>query len=238
LLDAATDEDPGYAAAYAWKAAWVMIMVAQGWLTDRLQAADDAESTAKHAVELDEHNALALATLGHTKAFLRGDHEAALALLERARAVGPSNAIVLLMSAGGLAYVGRGEEAVKFAELAHQLVPLDQIPFREFDWLSLANYASGNFERAAFWARRALDEQSVHMPSLRLLAASSVAAGDLESAHRAAEILLNCDPDFRVSIYARDFTTFAEPELQQHWLEKVYSSVVYKWPDRAVDPLR
>lgn len=218
LLDAATQDDPGFAAAHAWKAAWVMVMVAQGWLTDRQAAAADAEASARRAVQLDEHNALALATLGHALAFLRGDHEAALAFHERARAVGPGNPIVLMMSAGSMAYVGRGEEAVDYAEAAHQLVPLDHIPFREYDWLSLANYAAGNYVRAAYWARRALDSEPGHLPSLRLLAASLAATGDLRSAGEAARTLTDCDPDFRVGPYAEAHATFADPSLQRLWL--------------------
>lgn len=218
LLDLATQADPGFAAAFAWKAQWVMVMVAQGWLTDRTTAAEEAEANARRAIQVDENNALALATLGHVRAFLLGDHESALAYHERARAVGPGNATVLMMSAGSMAYVGRGEDAVQFAEQAHQLVPLDHIPFREFDWLALANYAAGNHDRAAFWARRALDEQKEHMPSLRLLAASLAALNELDKARSAAQRLLKRDPSFRVGTYAAAHATFADGTLQELWL--------------------
>jgi adenylate cyclase len=223
-LDAAIADDPRFAAAYAWKANWIIVMVAQGWLADRARAAEEAEEAARRAVELDDQNALALAILGHVKAFLRGDHEAALSLLERARRIGPSNAMVLMMSAGGLAYVGRGEEAVMFAEKAHHHVPLDHIPFREFDWLSLANYAAGKYRAAAFWARRALDEEAAHMPSLRLLAASRAASDDAEGAASAADRLLACDPHFRVRSYAQAYQTFADPTLQQRWIDHLIAS--------------
>jgi adenylate cyclase len=223
-LDAAIRDDPGFAAAHAWKAAWIMVMVAQGWWPDRMSAADEAEIAARRAVDLDGQNALALATLGHAKAFLRGDHQAALALLERARRVGPSNATVLMMSAGGLAYVGRGAEAVAFAERAHHQVPIDHIPFREFDWLALANYAAGRYRAAAFWAARALDEEAAHMPSLRLLAASRAALGDQEAAAEAADRLLACDPHFRVNAYASTYQTFSDPALQKRWIDHLISS--------------
>ena len=194
-------------------------MVVQGWAEHREVATSEAEKNAKRAVELDESNAQALAILAQTKAFLRGDHESALALMERARHSGPGNTFVLMIPAGTMAYVGRGQEAVKFAEQAHQHVPLDQIPFWEFDWLSLAHYSAENYARAVFWARRVLDEQEGHLPSLRLLAASLAADGDMRGAHEVSRVLMSCAPDFRVGEYAEAHATFADARLQKLWIE-------------------
>lgn len=218
-LDRAIEDDPGFAAAYSWRAAWWIMMVVQGWVDDRALAAAEAEANGKRAVALDGANAQALAVLAQTKAFLRGDHEAALALMERARAAAPGNAFVQMISAGTMAYVGRGEEAVRFAEEAHQLVPLDRIPFREFDWLALAHYSAGNYARAAYWARRALDEAGGHLPSLRLLAASLAANEDEEGAREAARMLLVSAPDFRLRDYATAHATFADKTLQRGWID-------------------
>lgn len=218
-LDRALADDPGFAAAYCWRAAWWIMMVVQGWVDDRALAAAEAEANGKRAVELDGANAQALAVLAQTKAFLRGDHEAALALMERARAAAPGNAFVQMISAGTMAYVGRGDEAVRFAEEAHQLVPLDRIPFREFDWLALAHYSAGNYARAAYWARRALDEAGGHLPSLRLLAASLAAGEDAGGAADAARMLLARAPEFRLRDYATAHATFADDSLQQGWID-------------------
>ena len=219
FLDQAVADDPRFSAAYCWRAAWWIMMVVQGWVDDRDLATSEAEKDAKQAVKLDEANAQALAILAQTKAFMRGDHEAALALMERARRAGPGNTFVMMISAGTMAYVGRGQDAVKYAEQAHQLVPLDQIPFREFDWLALAHYSAGNYQRAVFWARRALDEQTGHMPSLRLLAASLAADGDMTGARETAEALLSVAPDFRLEDYAKAHATFAHEGLQKGWIE-------------------
>lgn len=224
FLDQAICEDPKFAAPYCWRAAWWIMMVVQGWTQDRDAATRSAEKDAKRAVELDDTNAQAVAVLAQTKAFMLGDHEAALALMERARHIGPGNTFVLMISAGTMAYVGRGQEAVKYAEQAHQLVPLDQIPFREFDWLSIAHYSAGHYARAAYWARRALDEQAGHLPSLRLLAASLAAVGDIAGAKGAADRLLFYNPGFRVDEYARAHSTFVDHQLQQSWLKHLRMS--------------
>ncbi|MGZ2256595.1 adenylate/guanylate cyclase domain-containing protein [Roseobacter sp. A03A-229] len=219
FLDQAVADDGNFAAAYCWRAAWWIMMVVQGWAEDRELATSEAEQDAKRAVKLDGSNAQALAILAQTKAFMRGDHEGALALMERARRAGPGNTFVMMISAGMMAYVGRGQDAVMYAEQAHQLVPLDQIPFREFDWLALAHYSAGNYQRAIFWARRALDEQKGHLPSLRLLAASLAADGNITAARDTADILLSAAPDFRLGEYAKAHATFADAALQEGWIE-------------------
>ncbi len=225
-LDQAIKDDANFATAYSWRASWWIMMVVQGWIKDRDLATSEAEKNAKRAVKLDGTNAQALAVLAQTAAFLRGDYAAALALMERARRAGPGNTFVMMISAGLMAYVGRGQDAVMYAEQAHQLIPLDRIPFREFDWLALAHYSAGNYQHAAYWARRALDEEQGHLPSLRLLAASLVADGDVAAAQKTAQVLLSHAPDFRLTEYATAHATFADEGLQETWIEHLRAAGV------------
>ena len=218
LLDEAIATDPDFAAPCAWKTAWYCVMLAQDWIGDRGSAIEAADAVGRRAVMLDENNALALAAYGHVRAFLRGDFEGALLYQERARRAGPSHALAWLLSAGGMAYVGRGEEAVAFAEYAIRLAPADQLRFTQFDWMSMSHYAAGRFEDAARWAARALAEQPAHLPSLRLRAASCAAIGDRVGAERARDAVLALDPTFTLSAYAERRRTFAPDALQRQWL--------------------
>lgn len=219
FLDAAAAADPRFAAPLAWKTLWRAVMVAQRWSqADRAAEAKAAEADARRAIALDPRNALALAACGHARAMLSGDHRGALNLHERARAAGPSHAIAWMLSSAGAAYVGDGANAVAYARHALRLSPFDQVLFQRFDFMAFAHYAAGDFEEAQRWARQAIDEQPGHAPSLRILAASSAAAGDSARAREAAEALLGADPGFDLAPYHRAHATFADPALQARWI--------------------
>ncbi len=218
LLDEAMAADPDFAAPCAWKTAWYCVMLAQDWIGDREAAVEAADAVGRRAVMLDENNALALAAYGHVRAFLRGDFEGALLYQERARRAGPSHALAWLLSAGGMAYVGRGEDAVAFAEYAIRLAPSDQLRFTQFDWMAMSHYAAGRFDDAARWAARALADQPAHLPSLRLRAASCAAVGDRAGAERARGAILALDPAFTLRAYSARRRTFAPDALQRQWL--------------------
>lgn len=219
LLDAAMVADPAFAAPCAWKTSWYCVMLAQDWIDDRDAAIEAADAMGRRAISLDENNALALAAYGHVRAFLKGDFEGALHFHDRARKAGPSHALAWLLSAGGMAYVGRGDEAVAFAEYAIRLAPFDQIRFTQYDWMAMCNYVAGRFESAANWANRALADQPAHLPSLRLRAASCAAMRDESGALRARDAIMALAPNFRLAEYAARRRTFAPDSLQCQWLE-------------------
>ncbi|QDL93045.1 hypothetical protein FDP22_15385 [Paroceanicella profunda] len=194
--------DPEFAMPAAYAARWHCIYVAQGWAPDRAEATDRARALAAQAVHLDRQNALALAAYGHVKSYLEHDYDSALIFLDRARDMGPGQALGWALSSATLCYVGRAEEAVQHAEYALRLSPHDPDLFQYYDFISLGLYFSGRYAEALSYARRSHAERANYAPNLRLLAACSGALGDVEGARRHGQALLALEPEFALADYA------------------------------------
>ena len=74
----------------AWAARWRSVLIGQNWSTDREADSKAAADLAARAIELDNQNALALATYGHVRSFLFHDYDVALGYFERALAIDPN----------------------------------------------------------------------------------------------------------------------------------------------------
>ena len=76
----------------------------------------------------------------------------ALVYFDRALAACPSHSLAWLLSSPTLSYIGRGEQAVRHAEHALRLSPLDRSLFYYYALLGFAYYAIGNYVEAVKWA--------------------------------------------------------------------------------------
>lgn len=200
-LNRAMAEDPNFAMPVAWAARWHSLLIGQGWSTDRRGDSERAVTLAGHAIELDRQNALALATYGHVKSFLFHDCDTALAYFDRALAACPNSALAWMLASGTLSYVGRGEEAVRYADNAIQLSPFDQSLYASYFFLAMAHYASGSYDQAAKWGRMSLSENPFFTATLRILAATLAALGRAEEAGEIAVRLLALEPCFSLAQY-------------------------------------
>jgi adenylate cyclase len=218
-LQKAMEEDPEFAMPVAWAARWYGLWVGQGWSTD--PAADQAKALelAAKAIELDGQNALALATYGHLKSFLSHDYDSAMVYFDRALAACPNHSLAWLLSSPTLSYIGRSEQAVKHAEHALRLSPLDRSLFYYYGLLGLAYYASGNYVEAVKWASMGASESPRHTANLRYLAAGLAALGRIEEAREAGRKFLELDPGFGLSRFERTLQPFQIPELKEKFIE-------------------
>lgn len=210
--------DPQSAMTVAWAARWHSVEVGQGWSPDPAASIRQAATLAARAIGLDPQNALALATYGHVQSFHLRDHDAGLAYLERALAASPSMALAWTLSAGTLAYVGRGNDAVRHAERALRLSPFDPGLYATYSFLSFAYFARGDYEQAARWSRRSMNERPLYTACLRMLAASLAILGRLEDARLVADQLLQLEPGFALEQYAATRLPFRPQELRGRFL--------------------
>ena len=219
FLEKAMAEDPEFAMPVAWAARWYGLWLGQGWSVD--PAADRAKALelAATAIELDGQNALALATYGHLKSWLSHDYDSALVYFDRALAACPSHSLAWLLSSPTLSYIGRGEQAVKHAEHALRLSPLDRSLFYYYALLGLAYYAIGNYAEAVKWASMGANESPRHTANLRYLAAGLAALGRIEEAREAGRKYLEMDPAFRLSTFERTLQPFQVSELKEKHIE-------------------
>jgi adenylate cyclase len=219
FLAKAMEEDPNFAMPVAWAARWHSLYVGQGWAPDPLEHANKAVELATKAIELDAQNAVALATYGHLKSYLFHEYDVAREYLDRALLACPNLSLAWILSSATLSYVGRGQEAVRHAEHALRLSPFDQSLFYYHMFLSLAHYATGNYEEAVKWAKMSLSENAAYTATHRFLAASLAALGRLDEARDAAASLMRLEPSFRLEVYEQSRQPFGHPELRARLME-------------------
>jgi adenylate cyclase len=218
VLSQAMEDDPHFAMPVAWSVWWYVIWVGQGWSSNPNEDFAAANALAERAIMLDPHNALGLAMMAHLRAFLLHDYEGALLFFARALNAGPGNPIVLAMYALTLAYVGRGEEAVRAANQAVQLSPLDHRMFLFHNIMAWAYFSQGSYAAAAKWARASHGASPRFTANIRVLAASLAAIGADREARAASEMLLSLEPDFTLARYEQTLLPYKEPATRARLL--------------------
>jgi len=215
----AMEEDPEFAVPVAWAARWHSLYVGQGWSSDPEADSGTAAQLAAKAIELDGHNALALATYGHLKAFLLHDYDSALTYFDRALAACPNHSLAWMLSVSTLSYVGRTEQAIQHGHKALSLSPLDSSLFSYYSSLSLAYYAHGSYEEAVRWGKMSASENPLYTSNLRYLSAALAALDRLDEARGIAERLIRQEPGFRLSVYGLRRQPFRDRDLGAKYIE-------------------
>jgi adenylate cyclase len=210
VLRQAMDDDPRYAMPVAWSVWWHVIGIGQGWSTDPEADFVAAKALAERAILLDPNNALGLAMMAHMRSYLLHDYDGAFIYFARAIEAGPSNPIVMAMYALTLAYVGRGDEAVRYANHAIQLSPLDHRMFLFHNIMAWAYFSLGSYHEAAKWARAADGASPRFTANLRVLIASLISCGAEQEARAAAARLMSLEPRFRLFRYEQTLQPFGD----------------------------
>jgi adenylate cyclase len=218
-LNKAMEADSEFAMPVAWAARWHNIYVGQGWSTDQARDSATAVELAMKAIELDSQNALALATYGHLRSYLFHDYDSALSYFDRAFSACPNLSLAWLLSSSTLSYVGRNEQAIKHAEHALQLSPLDRSLFYYYAFLNLAHYGNGTYEEAVKWGKRAVSENPNYTANLRILTGALVGAGRIEEARQVGAQLMRMEPSFRVSEWGRTRLPFRDRDISEKYME-------------------
>jgi adenylate cyclase len=218
VLSRAMEDDPHFAMPVAWSVWWHIIWVGQGWSVNPADDYAAASTLAERVVALDPNNALGLAMMAHLRSFLLHDYDGALIYFARALDAGPGNAIVIAMHALTLAYVGRGEEAVRAAMYAMRLSPLDHRMFLFHNVLAWANFAAGFDAEAVKWARACDCAAPRFTANIRILIAALAATGADEEARAAAARLLKLEPDFTLSRYQQGLLPYKDSKIRNRLL--------------------
>jgi adenylate cyclase len=201
-LNRAMELDPNFAMPVAWLARWYNLYVGQGWSPEPEKDRAKAIELAAKAIELDPQNALALATYGFVKSFLYRDYDTALSYFDRALSACPNHALAWFLSSPTLSYVGRSEQAMKNAQEALRLSPLDRSLFAFYSCLNLAHYSCGNYEEAVRWGKMSASENPAYTANLRYLIAALAALGRADEARATARKLTELEPSFRLEPFA------------------------------------
>jgi adenylate cyclase len=211
MLEKAREEDPAYAAPYAYLAHWHMFNIAEGWSTASDAEAGKVIRLARSASERDPVNGLALAIEGHGRSMFYRDYAAGVELIDRALTTSPNNPWAWVFSSGTYGFIGDAPSGIARAERAIRLSPLDQQAFFNYCLLGQNHYLNGSCEEAVRWSRRALELNPNFGNAVRILAGSLQALGQSDAASRVAQHHRQILPRFRLSDYARR-CPFTEPQ--------------------------
>jgi adenylate cyclase len=198
LLDKALAIDPGYPLALS-LAAWCHGQRSiYNWVDDIAGSQAMARSLAERAAELSADDPIILAVLGAVHTFVR-NHGAARVLLERAVAIDP-NAAWAWSRLGWLeAYAGQPQKAIMNFERALRLSPIDPMNFNNYVGIGAAHAVAQEYDEAAAFFRRALQERPNAYWIYRSLAPSLLGANRIEEAKQAFAELMRSHPDLTIS---------------------------------------
>jgi len=196
-LRRAIELDPGYTLAKSFLAFSYAIRWLQGWgePTDRANGI----ALAQEAIGADPTDPSALRWAGHTLGFW-GDHDRALAVLEKAARLNVNGSQVLSSLGWVKCYACiEFDHAIAHFERAIRLSPRDPEMAQMLSGIALAHLIGGHDEEALVFAQRSIDEMPRFTSGHRTKIVALGNLGRWQEAKAAADVLLTYDPAFTVS---------------------------------------
>jgi adenylate cyclase len=214
FLEAAIRNDPTYATPYAWLAHWYVRRAGQGWSDDAAADTARAQQLADSALERDDTDSLALTVKGLVAGYLDKDLNTAVAYLDRALTINPSEASAWVWSTAAHAWLGNAEEAVRRSERAMELSPFDPRMYTFTSIAGTAHAAAGQYARAAEHCRHSLRLNRMFASTHRILALSLALSGDVAGARAAGEDLLRLEPNLTVERFRARYPGNRSPHVE------------------------
>ena len=213
LLERALTIDPEYPLALA-LAGWCHAQRSvYNWADDIADSQSRARSLAERAAALSGDDPLILAVLGAVHTFVR-NHGTARILLERALALDPNCAWAWSRLAWLENYADQPCQAIEKFERALRLSPIDPMNFNNYAGIGSAHEVAGEFDQAAMFYRRALQERPNASWIYRNLASTLSGAGRLEEAREAFAEMLRHYPDLTASKF-KQAMVFSARSIEQ-----------------------
>ncbi|MFN2646825.1 MAG: tetratricopeptide repeat protein [Burkholderiales bacterium] len=171
-----------------------------GWIEDPDEALRRAEEAASRALAIGDPGgaARAHAVRGNLYTFI-GKYDTALAEVDRAIEINPSDALAHSLRAGTLLWLGRIEESIAASETARRYMPR----LRPDGWfnLALAEYLRGRYREAVAACSAALELNSDIVFPQAVRAAALAQLGRDDEAARAAADVRRLDPFFKTELF-------------------------------------
>ena len=199
LAHRALELDPRFGLVAALAGACHMQNAVWGYASDRQFEAEEAARLARLALSIDDGDPDILAMTSAITAFIGGDCESEIELVDRAIALNPNS--FQAWHSRGQVYrtAGLWEEALRSLERAIRMSPVDPRLHNTFALMGLAFIELGRFDEAIVAGKKA----QRHNPSLpvayRCLASAFAHLGRDAEAREAAMRVLELDPAFTIS---------------------------------------
>jgi len=200
LYRRATALDPDYSGAWAGLAWTYFVDTRFGWSVSPEESLARAEEYAAKAIELDPNRPRTYAILGNLS-LIKGDHDKAIALLERGVELSPNGADVVALLGLGLTYTEDYQRAISLIESAMRLSPYYPAWYR---WsLGRAYRLAGQYGEALAWLEAPTGGEPMSLiQRVELVAAYSENRRMIKARAEAAAILEDY-PQFSVRQWTR-----------------------------------
>jgi TolB-like protein/class 3 adenylate cyclase/CRP-like cAMP-binding protein len=214
-FETAIARDPVSPRPHAWLAKWHVLRVLIGASENPPGDMKAATTSAEHALACDAEDALALAMDAFVAGWSRHDLDAAERRLAQALEANPNEPLALVHSAITHCWRGRAGEAVRCADLALSLSPLDPMMYYFTSAAAQANLIAEHYERAIELSNRSLRENRLHTPTLRVLAAALVFSGRIAEARETMGRLREIEPGLTVSAFRARYPGRDSPHAER-----------------------
>jgi TolB-like protein/DNA-binding winged helix-turn-helix (wHTH) protein/Flp pilus assembly protein TadD len=216
MLTQALQLAPDYADAHVQLASAEVFQISAGWVEDPLDKLATVEKRLLAALAIDDPgaNARAHGLMGYVHT-MRGEFEQALAEVDRAVAINPSDALALRARGFALLYLGRLDESIAALETARRFDP----GYDSADaavGLALAYYATKRYPQALAAVNLTIARFPREGFAHAIRAATLAQMGKLDAARDAAARVVEFDPAFPVSEFG---TRFRDPQYAAHLQE-------------------
>jgi TolB-like protein/DNA-binding winged helix-turn-helix (wHTH) protein len=199
LFHQAIENDPGFAPAYGMAAYCYVQRKSYGWFTDPSQEIAACARLGQRAAELGMDDAVTLSRAAHALAYVVGDVENGVALIEKACQLSPNLSLGWYVSGWVRVFLGEPELAIEHLTTALRLSPFDRLAFKMHAAVAYANFFAARYDEASVSAEHALCARPNYLTAERGAAASHAFAGRLSQARRLITHVRERDSALRIS---------------------------------------
>jgi tetratricopeptide (TPR) repeat protein len=208
----AIELDPAFARAYAGLALTHADDYRNQWTADGKRSLMTASQLAETALQIDPDIPDVYAVLGYVRA-VQHDHQEAIQLHVRALKLDPSYADAYAYIGATHTLMGQPAKTIPFMRTAMRLNPNGG--FMYFLVLGRAYLFTSDLEQATINLREALARNPADLESRVYMAATFVAAGDLQAARWEAEEIRALQPDFTARQWLKTYLMSDERQKRQ-----------------------
>ncbi|KWV47647.1 adenylate cyclase 3 [Bradyrhizobium macuxiense] len=201
LAHRALELDPRFGHVAAVAGALHMQNVIWGYAGDPEFERREAVRLVRLALSIDGGDPETMALAAVTSAFMVGDRECEIELVDRAIALNPNSFNAWFCRGWVYKIAGLLEEAVQSFERAMRMSPVDSRLPQLFVGMAQAFIELGRFDETIAAARKTLRQTPSHSAAYRCLASAFAHLGRAAEAREAAACLLEVDPAFTISAW-------------------------------------
>jgi adenylate cyclase len=201
LANRALELDPRFGLVAALASTGHMQNVVWGYAVDPQFDRNEAVRLLRLALSIDDGDPDTIALAALTSAFMVGDSESEIEMVDRAVALNPNSFRAWSSRGHVLRVAGLPEEAVLSFERAIRMSPVDPLLHRSFTGMGFALIELRRFDEAVVAGRKAMRQNPSYSLAHRCLAAAFAHLGRDSDAREAAARLRELDPAFTISAW-------------------------------------